>query len=135
MNMRKLLLVFLGIAILASCKKDDFEYIEGNTAPPDNTIESVVKENYVNKLYISVLGRQASDEEYKAGLAILNAGGLNDSSREALVDVVMANEEYLHNEFETVRNDLLNSSDTSDFTFWTHPYPFVLKPFFQVLVK
>jgi len=118
--MRKLLLAFLGIAILASCKKDDFEYIEGNTAPPDNTIESVVKENYVNKLYISVLGRQASDEEYNAGLAILNAGKLNDSSREALVDVVLANEEYLHNEFETVRNDLLNSSDTSDFTFWVN---------------
>lgn len=118
MKFRKILLTLLSICVLVSCKKDDFEYVEGNTAPPDKTVESVIIENYVNKLYISVLGRQASDDEYNTGLTILNSGELNDSSREVLVDVVMANEEYYHNEFETIRNDLLNSSDTSDFTFW-----------------
>jgi len=117
--MRKLnniLYLFLGIFILSSCSKDDFEYIEGNTPPPDNTIETITKENYVNKLYISVLGRQASDAEYDAGLFIVNKNNLSEENRRELVDLVMMNNEYYHNEFETIREDILNSADTSDFT-------------------
>lgn len=113
---KNILYLFLGIFILSSCNKDDFEYIEGNTPPPDNTIETVTKENYVNKLYISVLGRQASDAEYEAGLVIVNKNNLSEENRKELVDLVMMNNEYYHNEFETIREDVLNSADTSDFT-------------------
>lgn len=111
---RILLLSTIAFSIV-SCKKESTEYIEGNVAPPDNTIETVTKENYVNKLYISVLGRQATDTEYNAGLAIINKDNLSESNRSELVDVVMGNDEYYHNEYETVREDVLNGIDTSDY--------------------
>ena len=53
--------------MLISCDKTEEVYIEGNVAPPDETIENVIIENYLNKLYISLLGRKATDEEFSAG--------------------------------------------------------------------
>ncbi len=111
----RILLLFAIAFSIVSCKKESNEYIEGNVAPPDNTIETVTKENYVNKLYISVLGRQATDAEYNAGLAIINKDNLSESNRSELIDVVMGNDEYYHNEYETVREDVLNGIDTSNY--------------------
>lgn len=114
--MRKLIIIPVLVFILWSCKKDNIEYISGNTPPPDFTVETVVKENYVNKLYISILGRQATDTEYKDGLVLMNESGLSEAGRLELVSSIMDKEDYFHNEYETIREDLLDGVDTSEVT-------------------
>lgn len=114
--MRKLIIIPVLVFILWSCKKDNIEYISGNTPPPDFTVETVVKENYVNKLYISILGRQASDTEYKDGLVLMNESGLSEAGRLELISSIMDKEDYFHNEYETIREDLLDGVDTSEVT-------------------
>lgn len=109
-------LVLFTCLIFTSCKKDDIVYIEGNIAPPDSTVESVTLTNYVNKVYISLLGRKASTDEFNQGLNLLQTSNANSDSRSALVDTIMAKDEYFHNEYETVRADILNNADTADFT-------------------
>lgn len=100
----------------AACEKDSIVYIDGNVAPPDSTVESVTLTNYLNKVYISLLGRKASDQEFDEGLSLLQASNANYSSRSSLVETVMSKEEYFHNEYETIRADVLNNADTADFT-------------------
>ena len=114
----KILFLFLSVSLFVACKKENTEYIDGNVAPPDNTIETVTKENYVNKLYISILRRQATDSEFDTGLTIINKNNLSNENRSELIDLVMGNDEYFHNEFETIRDDVLNSADTANFTLY-----------------
>jgi len=114
--MRKLIIIPVLIFLLGSCKKDEIEYISGNTPPPDFTVETVVKENYVNKLYISVLGRQATDVEYSEGLELVNKSDLSETGRLELISSIMDKEDYFHNEYETIREDLLDGVDTSEVT-------------------
>ncbi|MFT4900494.1 MAG: hypothetical protein ACI9U0_002299 [Flavobacteriales bacterium] len=114
--MRKLIIIPVLIFLLGSCKKDNIEYISGNTPPPDFTVETVVKENYVNKLYISILGRQATDIEYSEGLELVNKSDLSEAGRLELISSIMDKEDYFHNEYETIREDLLNGVDTSEVT-------------------
>jgi len=63
-------LIIVFIALVGGCKKDEaLVDVPNNQAPPDNTIASVVKENYVNKVYISVLGRKPDANELNSGLS------------------------------------------------------------------
>ena len=121
-NFKCNILFFFLFVFFAGCEKDTFEYIDNNEAPPDETIEHVIIENYIIKLYISVLGRQPTEEEFNEGLMIIESNDLSINNRGKLVDVVMANEEYLYNEYKHVRSDLLNGADTADFTFWIKVY-------------
>lgn len=116
MNLAKgILTLFIGV-ILIACDKDDIIIVEGNQAPPDYTIENITKENYVNKLYISVLGRQATETEFDNGLAILEKDNLSEANREELIELIFQDVQYYHNEYEIIRNNILNSGDTGDVT-------------------
>ena len=116
---------FLSICLLLSCyscKKDNLVYIEGNQIPPDKTIENITKENYVNKLYISALGRQATQSEFSNGLLILNKNNLSLENRKELVDTVLADNDYYNNEYSIIRGDLLNALDTTEISKYIKRY-------------
>tara|TARA_X000000368_G_C23029788_1_gene711958 strand:- start:1069 stop:1938 length:870 start_codon:yes stop_codon:yes gene_type:complete len=116
---------FLSICLLItcySCKKDNLVYIEGNQIPPDKTIENITKENYVNKLYISALGRQATPSEFSNGLLILNKNNLSLENRKELVDTVLADNDYYNNEYSIIRGDLLNGLDTTEISKYIKRY-------------
>ena len=80
--------VFFLLVLVSSCKKDKEIIIDGNTPPPDGTIPNVVKENYVNKSYISVLGRKPTDSELLTGMTILNQHNLSVADRNQLLDAI-----------------------------------------------
>jgi len=61
--MRKALLLFT-ILTFFSCTKVEQVIVGGNTHPTDPTIENTVIENYVNKLYISTIGREPTTAEF-----------------------------------------------------------------------
>ena len=109
--LRKNYWIFLFL-LLTACTKDPV-LIEGNLAPPDPTIETAVLENYINKLYISMLGREPSSSEFDSAKNILGDQATSQS-RNQLIDVVHNNEEYYDNLFDIYRNDYLNGSDTTD---------------------
>lgn len=88
--------------------------VPGNTAPPDRTISNVVKETYVNKVYISVLGRKPLDKEFANGLTILNQHNFSAENRKQLLDTVLAGEEYNSHLYSMARQDLLNNMDTAE---------------------
>ena len=109
--MRNSLYLFV-LALVFSCSKDSTELIPNNVAPPDYTVDRVIKENYINKLYISILGREPSTNEFNSARNLLG-DEVTQESRELLVESVQAKEEYYDNMFNIIRQDLINGVDTN----------------------
>ncbi|WNJ17792.1 hypothetical protein [Pontibacter sp. G13] len=109
-------LLFLGwlAILLAACQPDpQIVIIPDNTAPPDLAVPTVLRENYVNKLFISLLGRKPEPFEFDEGLAILNQHEVSESDREELIGSILALPEYVQQVFETHRVEMLGSVDTN----------------------
>ncbi len=118
-KMKKIHFLFLlAVVLISSCKKYEEETISGNQPPPDGTVSSVVIENYVNKVYISVLGRKASDAEFNSGKNLLSQNNLSASSRQQFLDDVFDNYEYKVNLYEKAKIELLNNLDTTEITLY-----------------
>ena len=90
-----------------ACKKDESVIIRGNVAPPDYTIEQVIIDNYINKLYISVLGREPLKDEFDNAIILFGAN-VSKESRIKLVENVQANDEYFDNLFNIFNKITLN---------------------------
>jgi len=114
---RVFLIILVFVLSFSSCKKDPI-IVAGNEAPPDGTVENVTKENYVNKLYISLLGRKATEQEFQDAYALVDQHGFSKSDRAALVALLQAKSEFADNEFKIVQANYLNGSDTNDARTW-----------------
>lgn len=111
--MRFLLLFSLSALLLtASCTKREERLIPGNIAPPDYTIPNSLKVNFINKLYIGLLGREPENDEFEVAKEMLDASNFSKASRASLVDIVLGNSIFYDREYEIMRGDLLNSTDT-----------------------
>lgn len=105
---------------LISCGDSSEKVIPGNIAPPDPTVSTVTKENYINRTYISLLGRKASDVEFQNAITLLNRNNASISDRNDLLDNIIDQDEYVDRLYELARADLLNNVDTvtiSDFIY------------------
>jgi len=56
---------------LNSCTKEETNLIQGNQPPADEAITPLSIDNYINRIYISLLGRKASDLEFITAKALL----------------------------------------------------------------
>lgn len=116
------------LLILSSCQNEgDSVLVEGNIAPPDPTIERVVVEGYVNKLYISLLGREPSTSEFNNAIDLLGEK-LNQQDRLLLVSQIQENPNYYKNQLDIFRQDYLNGIDTAQIREeFIEPYEYALE--------
>ncbi len=110
------LLVCFLFTVFTSCENE--EVVPGNLAPPDQTIENVTISNYVNRVYVSVLGREASDSEKSTGYDLLRQSNLSNASRSQFLDQVFSSGNYLPHLYDFARTELLNNLDTTDITYF-----------------
>ncbi|MCC6599376.1 MAG: hypothetical protein IT223_01730 [Crocinitomicaceae bacterium] len=75
--------------ILFSCKKQEEVLYSGNEIAPYNGVSTILVENYVNRLFIDLIGREPTDDEMEGEVAALRQGGLSISSRASLVNKLM----------------------------------------------
>lgn len=104
------------LAVFASCTKHEEVFIPDNVPPPDSTVSSVVIETYVNKAYISVLGRKPSETEKAQGISLLTNGSLSLASRESFIQSVLDKPEYYENLYKQYYTYLLVNFDTAQIT-------------------
>lgn len=101
---------FLLLAV-SSCKKEEQIVFDDNTIPDYNNVPTLLVENYVNKLYIDLIGREPTDVEMAADVATLEAGALSAAARALVVNKLMySNEEangtpYTEAYFRKLYND------------------------------
>lgn len=110
-----ILILFCTLAF-TSCKKYDEAVVADNTAPPDLTITNTVIENYVNKTYISLLGRKPDSIEFLNGVTTLKQNNLSVSNRNAFLNQVLSKPDYSTHLFDINNIDLLNNLDTNEIT-------------------
>ena len=101
------------VLVFSSCKKYEEEIVHGNTAPPDTTVDEVTIENYVTKVYISVLGREPDSSEKSFGVGLLRSENISMNSRNHFLDTVFVNPEFKDKFYERARLDLLQGLDTA----------------------
>jgi hypothetical protein len=101
------------VLIISSCTKIEDVIVGGNTHPTDPTIENTVIENYVNKLYISTIGREPTKIEFDDNFETLREVNLSQQSREIVIDKVLDKAEYFNNLFKIESANILNGVDTA----------------------
>jgi len=100
--------------------------VDGNTHPIDPTIENTIIENYVNKLYISTIGREPTTSEFDSDYGILREYNMNQESREYVINGILTQEEYYTNLFKLGSANILNGVDTAMINERVYIYQFLL---------
>tara|TARA_B100001093_G_scaffold455381_1_gene465441 strand:+ start:18032 stop:18934 length:903 start_codon:yes stop_codon:yes gene_type:complete len=72
------------IFLIFSCKKDS-EIINNNNAPYYSEIPTLLIENYVNRVYIDLIGREPLDQEMINDVQFLRAADVSLNSRDSLL--------------------------------------------------
>ena len=130
-------LLFIGFMILLSACSGTKEpvLVLNNAPPPDYTISNVLKENYVQKTYLYLIGRAPSAAEYNAAFSILSQNNCSVGDRTQLLTALMQQNGYLLRQLAIEKNDILpgvvqgnidytinyltqESTDTSYITYW-----------------
>lgn len=108
--------VCLGILFvtLFSCKKEELKVISGNDPAADPTVSTVIKENYIQRLYITLLGRKADSTEFYQSLFQLNKSPNSEINRKVVIEDIMKDSAYFHRLWDETRNDFLDGVDTTD---------------------
>ena len=102
------------LAMIACTPKQEEILVPDNQAPPDETVSDIVLESYVNRAYISLLGRKADEVEFPAAVTQLRLNNVSQADREAFLNGIIGSDEYYNNLFDVGRSQLLNSVDTSE---------------------
>ena len=111
--MKKLLFLF-SVLIISSCTKIEDIIVGDNTLPTDNTIENTTIETYINKLYISTIGREPIESEFTTAFSTLREADISQESREIVIDGILNKDEYTGNLFKLECEHLLLGLDTAD---------------------
>ena len=110
--MKNALFLFL-VLLISSCTKIEDIIVGDNTLPPDYTIENTTIENYINKLYISTIGREPTEAEFTTDFNLLRNANLFQKSREIVIDGILNKSEYSFNLFTLESANIFNSVDTA----------------------
>jgi hypothetical protein len=118
MIQRLLSLSLILLFFLSACQTEtEIVRVSGNQAAPDLTVPQVVKENYINKLYIGLLGRKPSPTEQQQALSLLNRSEASPADREALLDQILAQDAFALRMYEVAKAEMLNNIDSSEIQF------------------
>jgi len=82
-------LILLVLLLTLSCKKEETIVFSNNVPPPYGTIPVIRIENYVNRLFIDLIGREPTNSEMIQETNTLRQANLSPESRTALVQKLM----------------------------------------------
>ena len=89
----KLVLFCLVIISFTGCKKD--RLIPNNDAPYYGEVPTLLLENYVNRIYIDLLGREPLDEEMIRDVLFLRNNDVTLESRDSLIFKLQSDTSYI----------------------------------------
>ena len=100
--MRITTLLLLASLLLFSCTKRDItvnqthtnETVDGNIAPPFNGVSTLQVQNFINKAFIDLRGREPIQQEMEQAVLLLEGNDLNDEAKEALLNFLIADASY-----------------------------------------
>lgn len=118
------LIVFLICMTIFSCSKDELLIhenltISGNKSKDYHGISTVLVENYVNKIYIDLIGLKPTYQELTEAVETLEASGLSFETRASMIRSLMLRTEYFDRFFQISSGLLLNGFSREEIEqFW-----------------
>lgn len=94
-RMRCVIYLFLVSILFSACRKDPSEIIPDNNAPAFTKVPSVKIRNYVNRLFIDLIGREPLDEEMNLETYNLLQANASSEARENLVKKLMCDSTFV----------------------------------------
>lgn len=73
---------------LVGCKPEHFTYTD-NPIPPYEEISTILVQNYVNRLYIDLIGREPTDAEMERDVNALESDSLRPEARLMVIDALV----------------------------------------------
>ncbi len=100
MSIRNAIIGLMISMFFVGCEKDEI-IVDDNVAPPDHTVSALVIETYINKCYISLLGRKPTAQEESEAKSTLEASNLSEESRRNMLSPIVQSAEYRTKLLET----------------------------------
>ncbi len=119
------LALLIGLLFL-SCNKTEEKIIGDNNPPADNTIPASLRINFINKIYISLIGREPETSEFNDADLVLRNSNFSIASRKTIIQEILNQDAFLDREFEIYRNDLMSGIDTAEISDLITTFEFLL---------
>lgn len=87
--------VVVSLAFIVGCKKDKSILFEDNDVPYYDGIPKVKVQNYINRIFIDLIGREPFDAEMLAEENALRAADFSEESRITLISKLQTNKDYI----------------------------------------
>ena len=116
------------LIVVSSCKKDTL-VIDGNNPPVYSAIPTVLIENYINRIYIDLIGREPLDSEMLIDVQYLRDNDVSIESRDSLIyklqfdTLYIEGDEsyklaYFHRIYDMVKVRLIEGASNGDISFY-----------------
>ena len=116
------------LIIVSSCKKDTL-VIDDNNPPVYSAIPTVLIENYINRIYIDLIGREPLDSEMLIDVQYLRNNDVSIESRDSLIyklqfdTLYIEGDEsyklaYFHRIYDMVKVRLIEGASNGDISFY-----------------
>jgi hypothetical protein len=114
-----LLLFIVSVAVMGGCRKSLTEeiyldtLITDNDAPPYDGVSEVQVSNYINKLFIDLIGREPTAQELSEIKTFLAANELDFASRDSVAEKLLGSDDYFLRLAAITSADFINAVDSS----------------------
>jgi hypothetical protein len=98
---------------MASCKKEEV-IVPDNVPPPDHTIDSTTIDVYINKTYITILGREPIGNEKSDARQILKQNNFSADNRKQYLNNLFIGNDYYRTAYNIARTEYLRNIDSGD---------------------
>lgn len=112
MQLKRYLFVLIFCVTIASCKKEEV-IVRDNVPPPDYTIDSATIDVYIDKTYITLLGREPVGNEKQNGRQVLKQSNFSVDNRKQYLDGLFISNDYYRNSYNVARTEYLRSIDSA----------------------
>lgn len=107
------ILLFALVILLGSCSKTDYQVVPGNEPTPDEAINEITVHNYINRVYITLLGRKANTSEFNLAKGRFESDRNDKKARELLIDDLLQSDEFRNNLVFRARLKLIEGVDSA----------------------
>lgn len=117
MHIFKCLGVLVLMAFLSSCEEEVIRVVDGNQPPIDSTITFQHRDRYIERVYITVLGRKPDSTEQAAARSLMDPDPWDASLRSLWLSSIIQARDASVKRWDDIRSELLESVDTNTISF------------------
>lgn len=123
----KIITLLFVILYISSCKKTETKVISGNVPQTDSTIDNVLRNNFIHKSYLAIIGRTPTELERIGARSVIDKNGCTLEDRESFLKILFAAPDYKENLFNIDNASLLGSSSSATIDAYINYYANLVK--------